>query len=108
MAFCIQEGEKSKEGNQNLRLVNLNNQWHLRINLGNGEYVWAKAIRSVKRKTDKWLDFISSLEHAEKTGDWFPYAIRLKLRNGENLRTVQQRREAPRSDYHKRQWCHRG
>jgi len=74
-------GDKSREGNLNLRLVNLNNQWHLRVNLGNGEYVWAKVIRSAKRKTDKWISFISSLEHAEKTGDWFPYAVRLKLRN---------------------------
>jgi len=75
-------GDKSQQGNVNLRLVNLNNQWHLRINLGNGEYVWAKVIRSAKRKTDKWIRFISSLEHAEKTGDWFPYTVRLKLRNG--------------------------
>jgi len=75
-------GDKSKEGNLNLRLVNLNNQWHLRINLGNGEYVWARVIRSAKRKTDKWVGFISDIEHAEKTGDWFPYTVRLKLRNG--------------------------
>jgi len=75
-------GDKSKEGNLNLRIVNLNSQWHLRINLGNGEYVWARVIRSAKRKTDKWISFISGLEHAEKTGDWFPYTVRLKLRNG--------------------------
>jgi IS605 OrfB family transposase len=75
-------GDKSREGNLNLRLVNLNNQWCLRVNLGNGEYVWARVIRSAKRKTDKWTGFISSLEHAEKTGDWFPYTVRLKLRNG--------------------------
>jgi len=75
-------GDKSKEGNLNLRLVNQNNEWHLRINLGNGEYVWARVIRSVKRKTDKWIDFISSLEQAAKTSDWFPYTVRLKLRNG--------------------------
>jgi len=75
-------GDKSLQGNLNLRLVNLNNQWHLRINLGNGGYVWAKVIRAAKRKTDKWLDFISSLEHAEKTGEWFSYTVRLKLRNG--------------------------
>ena len=75
-------GEKSKEGNLNLRLAKMNNQWNLRINLGNGEYVWAKVIRSAKRKTDKWISFISSLEHAAKTGDWFPYTVRLKLRNG--------------------------
>jgi len=75
-------GDKSLQGNLNLRLVNLNNQWHLRINLGNGEYVWAKVIRTAKRKIDKWISFISSLEHAEKTDDWFPYTVRLKLRNG--------------------------
>jgi len=75
-------GEKSKEGNLNLRLVNLNNQWHLRINLGNGEYVWAKVIRSATRKTDKWIGFISDLEYAGKTDKWFPYTVRLKLRNG--------------------------
>jgi len=75
-------GDKSKEGNLNIRLVNLNNQWHLRINLGNGEYVWARVIRSAKRKTDKWIDFINSIEHAKKTGDWFPYTVRIKLRNG--------------------------
>ena len=75
-------GDKSREGNLNLRLVNLNNQWCLRVNLGNGEYVWAKVTRSVKRKTDKWIGFISSIEHAEKTGDWFPYTVRIKLKNG--------------------------
>jgi len=75
-------GDKSREGNLNLRLVNLDDQWHLRINLGNGKYVWAKVTRSVKRKTDKWIDFISNIEHAEKTGDWFPYTVRLRLRNG--------------------------
>jgi len=75
-------GDKSREGNINLRLVNLNNQWRLRVNLGNGEYVWTKVIRTAKRKTDKWTGFISSLEHAAKTGDWFPYTVRLKLKNG--------------------------
>jgi len=75
-------GQKAVKGNLNLRLVNLNGQWHLRINLGNGEYVWAKVIRSAKRKTDKWVSFISGIEQAEKTNDWFPYTVRLKLRNG--------------------------
>jgi len=75
-------GQKAAKGNLNLRLVNLEGQWHLRINLGNGEYVWAKVVQSAKRKTDKWVGFISDLEHAEKTGEWFPYTVRLKLRNG--------------------------
>ena len=46
-------GDKSLQGNLNLRLVNLNNQWYLRINLGNGKYVRANVIRAAKRKTDK-------------------------------------------------------
>jgi IS605 OrfB family transposase len=75
-------GQKAAKGNLNLRLVNLKGEWCLRINLGNGEYVWAKVVRSAKRKTDKWIGFISDLEHAEKTGDWFPYTVRLKLRDG--------------------------
>jgi predicted transposase len=74
--------EKGAKGNLNLRLVNLEGQWHLRINLGDGKYVWAKVIRSAKRKTDKWIQFISDLEQAKKTGEWFPYTVRLKLRDG--------------------------
>jgi len=88
-------GDKSLQGNLNLRLVNLSNQWHLRINLGNGEYVWAKVTRSVKRKTDKWIDFISSIEHAEKTGDWFPYTVRLKLRNGKTYAQFSREEKLP-------------
>ncbi len=75
-------GQKDVKGNLNLRLVNMESQWHLRINLGNGEYVWAKVIRSAKRKTDKWIGFINDLEHAAQTGEWFPYTVRLKLRSG--------------------------
>jgi IS605 OrfB family transposase len=75
-------GQKAAKGNLNLRLVNLKGQWYLRINLGDGEYVWAKVIRSAKRKTDKWIQFISDIEQAEKTGEWFPYTVRLKLRDG--------------------------
>ncbi len=75
-------GQKHSKGNLNLRLVKLEDQWYLRINLGDGKYVWAKVIRSAKRKTDKWVQFISDLEQAEKTGEWFPYTVRLKLRNG--------------------------
>jgi IS605 OrfB family transposase len=80
--FLYSRGDKSKEGNLNLRLVNLNNQWYLRINLGNGEYVWAKVVRSAKREKDKWIDFVWDLTQAERTGNWFAYTVRLKLKNG--------------------------
>lgn len=48
--FLYSRGDKSKGGNLNLRLVNLNGQWHLRLKLENGEYVWAKVVRSAKRE----------------------------------------------------------
>jgi IS605 OrfB family transposase len=75
-------GEKSKNRNLNLRFVNLNNQWYLRINLGSGEYVWAKVVRDAKRDNDKWIDFTWRLLEAEKSGEWFAYNVRLKVRNG--------------------------
>jgi IS605 OrfB family transposase len=63
--------------------------------LGDGVYVWAKVTRSVKRKTDKWIDFISDIEHTEKTGDWFPYTVRLKLRNGKIYAQFSKEEELP-------------
>jgi IS605 OrfB family transposase len=75
-------GEKSRHGNLNLRLVNLNNQWYLRINLGNGEYVWAKVVRNVNRRKDKWIDFTWRLLEAERFNDWFAYNVRLRVRSG--------------------------
>jgi IS605 OrfB family transposase len=80
--YLYSRGEKSKNGNLNLRFVNLNNQWYLRINLGNGEYVWAKVIRDVRRHNDKWVDFTWRLLEAERSGEWFAYNVRLKVRNG--------------------------
>jgi len=80
--YLSSRGEKSKSGNLNLRLVNLNNQWYLRINLGNGEYVWVKVVRNANRRKDKWIDFTWMLLEAEKFNKWFAYNVRLKVRNG--------------------------
>jgi IS605 OrfB family transposase len=80
--YLYSRGEKSKNGNLNLRFVNLNNQWYLRINLGNGEYVWAKVIRDAKRNNDKWIDFTWRLLETERLDEWFAYNVRLKVRNG--------------------------
>jgi len=74
-------GEKSKNGNLNLRFV-WEDSLKLRINLGNGEYVWAKVIRNAKRHKDKWIDWTWRLLEAEKSGEWFAYNVRLKVRNG--------------------------
>jgi IS605 OrfB family transposase len=80
--YLYSRGDKSKQGNLNLRLVNLDNQWYLRINLGNGEYVWAKVVRNTNRRKDKWIDFTWRLLEAERFSEWFAYNVRLKVRNG--------------------------
>jgi len=78
--YLYSRGEKSKNGNLNLRFV-WEDSLKLRINLGSGEYVWAKVIRDAKRKGDKWIDFTWKLLEAERLGEWFAYNVRLKVRN---------------------------
>lgn len=75
-------GDKSKQGNLNLRFEWINNEVYLRINTGDRQYIYAKVIRSVKRKNDKWIEFMFMLENAYKYGAWFPYSVRLKTKNG--------------------------
>jgi IS605 OrfB family transposase len=75
-------GDKSKQGNLNLRLELSEKDMHLRINTGNKQYVYAKVIRTVKRKNDKWIDLMLMLLKAKESNNWFPYSIRLKLKNG--------------------------
>jgi len=75
-------GDKSKQGNLNLRFEQIDNELYLRINTGDRQYVYAKVIRDVKRKKDKWIDFMFMLENAYKNGEWFPYSVRLKVKNG--------------------------
>ncbi len=79
--YLYSRGEKSKNGNLNLRFV-WKDSLKLRINLGNGEYVWAKVVRNAKRNNDKWIDFTWRLLEAERLGEWFAYNVRLKVRNG--------------------------
>ncbi|MBX0312217.1 MAG: IS200/IS605 family accessory protein TnpB-related protein, partial [Sulfurihydrogenibium sp.] len=75
-------GDKSKQGNLNLRFQWINDELYLRINVGDRQYVYAKVIRDVKREKDKWIEFMFMLENAHQTGEWFPYSIRLKTKNG--------------------------
>jgi IS605 OrfB family transposase len=79
--YIYSRGEKSKNRNLNLRFV-WEDSLKLRINLGNGEYVFAKVVRNAKRHKDKWIDFTWRLLEAEKSGEWFAYNVRLKVRNG--------------------------
>jgi transposase, IS605 OrfB family, central region len=75
-------GDKSKQGNLNLRFEWISNELYLRINTGDRQYVYAKVIRDVKREKDKWIEFMFMLENAYKYGAWFPYSVRLKVKNG--------------------------
>jgi len=75
-------GDKSKQGNLNLRLQWINDNLCLRINTGDRQYIYTKVIRIVKREKDKWIEFMLMLEKAYQTSDWFPYSVRLKLKNG--------------------------
>jgi IS605 OrfB family transposase len=75
-------GDKSKQGNLNLRFQWINDELYLRINIGDRQYIYAKVIRSAKREKDKWIDFMFMLENAYQTNQWFPYSVRLKVKNG--------------------------
>ncbi|MFP3254761.1 MAG: IS200/IS605 family accessory protein TnpB-related protein, partial [Hydrogenobaculum sp.] len=75
-------GDKSKQGNLNLRLQWINDKLYLRINIGDRQYIYAKVIRSVKREKDKWIELMFILEKGYQKSDWFPYSIRLTLKNG--------------------------
>jgi len=74
-------GDKSKQGNLNLRFQWIDNQLYLRINTGDRQYIYAKVIRDVKRDKDKWIDFTFMLENAYRYKQWFPYSVRLRVKN---------------------------
>jgi IS605 OrfB family transposase len=75
-------GDRSKQGNLNLRFEWINDKLYLRINTGDRQYIYAKVIRDVKKEKDKWIEFIFMLENAYQTNQWFPYSVRLKTKNG--------------------------
>jgi len=74
-------GDKSRQGNVNLRLQWIKDELYLRINTGNKQYIYAKVIRTVSRKNDKWIDFMFMLLKAQESNSWFPYSVKLKLKN---------------------------
>lgn len=74
-------GDKSKQGNLNLRFQWIDNQLYLRINTGDRQYIYAKVIRDVKREKDKWIEFTFMLENAYRYKQWFPYSVRLRVKN---------------------------
>jgi len=81
-------GDKSKQGNLNLRFKQIDNELYLRINIGDRQYIYAKVIRDVKREKDKWIGFMFMLENANQTNQWFPYSVKLKTKNSKTYAFV--------------------
>ncbi len=94
-------GDKSKAGNLNLRLIKEKDDWYLRINTGNREWIKAKVIRSVKRERDKWIDFIWELTTAELTNNWFPYSVEIRVKEGEFYAYIRYEEHIPEVKYTK-------
>jgi IS605 OrfB family transposase len=75
-------GRKHDQGNQNLRLEWEGGRLFLRISVGHRRRVRAEAIWKAKREKDKWNRLLARLARAEATGEWFPYTVTLRLREG--------------------------
>ena len=81
----ISIGSKSKEdkGNRLLRFEDKEGQLHLRITIGNREFIYAKVLREPSNSKDKWITFMAMLLESWQTQSYFPYTVELKLRDGE-------------------------
>jgi predicted transposase len=88
-------GQKHAKGNQNLRLVWIDGCLFLRINVGEKKWVYAKVIRKVKRNRDKWKVLLARLMRAEATGDWFPYTVTLRRKEGKLYAFISFEEELP-------------
>jgi IS605 OrfB family transposase len=79
----ISIGSKADKGNRLARFEDLNGRLHLRITIGNREFIYAKVLREPSNSKDKWLTFMAMLLESWQTKNYFPYTVELKLRNGE-------------------------
>jgi IS605 OrfB family transposase len=79
----ISIGSKADKGNRLTRFEDLNEQLHLRITIGNREFIYAKVLREPNNNKDKWLTFMVMLLESWQTKNYFAYTVELKLRDGE-------------------------
>jgi IS605 OrfB family transposase len=79
----ISIGSKADKGNRLTRFEDLNGQLHLRITIGNREFIYARVLREPSNSKDKWLTFMAMLLESWQTKNYFAYTVELKLRNGE-------------------------
>jgi IS605 OrfB family transposase len=88
-------GKKHAKGNGNLRLVWADGRLYLRITVGEKQWVYAEVIRRVKKERDKWNAFLGRLMKAEATGDWFPYTVTLRRKEGKLYAFISFEEELP-------------
>ena len=88
-------GQKHAKGNQNLRLAWVDGYLFLRITIGERKWVYAKVIRKVKRDRDKWKVLLARLMKAEATGEWFPYTVTLRRKEGKLYAFISFEEELP-------------
>ncbi len=79
----ISIGSKSDRGNRLTRFEDLNGQLYIRITTGNREFIYAKVLREPSNSKDKWITFMAMLLESWQTQNYFPYTVKLKLRDGE-------------------------
>ena len=79
----ISIGSKSDRGNRLTRFEDLNGQLHLRITIGNREFIYAKVLREPSNSKDKWITFMIMLLESWQTQNYFAYTVELKLKEGE-------------------------
>ena len=99
----ISIGSKSKEdkGNRLLRFEDKEGQLHLRITIGNREFIYAKVLREPSNSKDKWLTFMAMLLESWQTKNYFAYTVELKLRDGEVYGSVSFEIPTPKVKYTK-------
>ena len=81
--IAIGSKHKTAQGNPLFRFMELDGKPHLRITIGNGEFIYAKVLREPSNSKDKWLTFMAMLLESWKTKNYFAYTVELKLRDGE-------------------------
>jgi IS605 OrfB family transposase len=81
--ISIGSKHKTAQGNLLLRFMELNGNLHLRITIGNREFIYAKVLREPSNSKDKWLTFMAMLLESWQTQNYFAYTVELKLRDGE-------------------------
>ncbi len=97
----ISIGSRADKGNRLTRFEDLNGQLHLRITIGNRDFLYAKVLREPSNSKDKWITFMAMLLESWQTQSYFPYTVELKLRNGEVYGSVSYEIPTPKVKYTK-------